>query len=638
MRSCRLTVLGGFAFATGDGTDMPLPTRKDRVLLAYLALADGKPQSRERLAGLLWGDRAETQARDSLRQSLAALRQAFRQTGLDPLQAERDLVVLGLEGIVIDAVVFAHLAAADPAAALPLYAGNLLEGFDGVTPECDAWLAPERERLDALAALALERIAEFSEGPAEDDAAAIRFGRQLLARDRLREPVVRAMMRLLARSGDRAEALKLYGGCRKALQQELGVTPDARTEALYRDILTDRLDKVAVARDVDRASDRPGIAVLPLSNLSGDAALDPLCDGLTEDITTGLGRFRLLFVIDRHSAAAAAEAGDLAEIGRRLNVGFLVQGSLQRRGERVRITVRLVDAATRNQLWGEAVDAPLAEILELPDRVTGAIVATLHGRVEHSVMDQTRRKPKLAAYECLLRGIKYLRGYGPDDNERAVALFGQAVELDPDYHMAQVYLTFGRVIAHGYGRASEDMWQAALAAGHAAVEANGDDSHCHWLLGAMYGHRGDIEHEARHYQRAVELNPNDANAVACIGISLATQGKPDEGIERIRTAMRLNPYHPEWYWDDLGVVFYLAGRYADAIEAFNRRAQKGTYVLPRLAAALAQLGRMDEAAAAVAELRTQQPAFSMAKLDLDNWGPDNAAHFRDGMRKAGLPE
>ena len=135
-----------------------------------------------------------------------------------------------------------------------------------------------------------------------------------------------------------------------------------------------------------------------------------------------------------------------------------MQGSLQRLGDRVRITVRLIDAVSRAQLWGEAYDFPLSDILTVPDKVTGAIVSTLHGRVESSLLEQSRRKPTLAAYECFLRGLKHLRGYGPDDNKRAVELFQQAMDLDPDYALARAYRGFAEVVLHGYSDAPTKFW------------------------------------------------------------------------------------------------------------------------------------------------------------------------------------
>ncbi|HEY7687373.1 MAG TPA: BTAD domain-containing putative transcriptional regulator, partial [Dongiaceae bacterium] len=507
MAACRLTLLGGFGLESGAGK-LSLPTRKDRLLLAYMALSGGRPQPREKLAALLWGDHGEVQARDSLKQALAGIRQVLRQADADPIRADRETVTFEPDGMEVDATQFAGLAGNGdaPERAAALYAGRLLDGFDGVTTEYDDWLRPERERFAGIAQVLLEKMSDAADERIADEA--LRFGARLLADDRLCEPVYRALMRLQARKGSRAEAMRLYNQCRDALKQELGVAPDARTEEFYRDILTDRLQSSA-APESDAAA-VPSIAVLPFDNLSGDADLAPLCDGVTEDIITGLGRFRLLFVIDRYSSSAIAQqTADVQEIGRRLGVGHVVQGSLQRQGERVRITVRLIDAASRAQVWGDVYDIAFADIVAVPDKVTRAIVATLHSRVETSLLDRARRKPSPTAYECVLRGIKHIRGYGPDDNRQAVELFQRAMELDPGYARARAYRAFADVVIHGYGDAPQEVLRNAAALGETAVELDDDDGRCHWLLAMIYNYCGDLKAAERHFDRAIALNPND---------------------------------------------------------------------------------------------------------------------------------
>jgi TolB-like protein/uncharacterized membrane protein len=632
--------LGGFALETGDGRTLTLPTRKDKLLLAYLALSSGQPQSRERLAGLLWGDRAEAQARDSLKQALAEIRQTFRPIAVDPLQADRESVAVAPGKVETDALEFARLAAEarNAEAAAKLYRGDLLDGIDAQTTEFEEWLRPERERLGDLAVRVLDHLA-LSSAAGEIAEDALRLGRHLLARDRLREPVYRALMRIYVRMGERPEALKLYAACREALKRELGVEPDIRTEQLYRDILTDRPSASSPAPAAESTTARPSIAVLPFDNISRDPDVAHFCDGVTEDIITGLGRFHLLFVIDRHSSSAVSQqASDVVEIGRRLGVGYVVQGSVQRLGERVRITVRLIDAGSRAQLWGEAYDSPVSDIMAVPDKVTGAIVSTLHNRVESSLLERSRRKPVLAAYECVLRGVKHLRGYGADDNERAVELFQQAMDLDPHYALARAYRAFADVVVHGYADAPDAILAQALSLATSAVELDDGDGRCHWILGLIHVYRGEIESAERHYQRAIALNRNDANAIAAYGRHLAFLGRPEEGIDRIREAMRLNPYHPEWYWNQLGMVLYAARRYADAAEAYGRVTRPGFWVLCRLAASHAQMGRMNEAAAAADKARRLRPDFSIETLRMPMWSAAEAEHIKDGLRKAGLPD
>ncbi|WP_162917333.1 tetratricopeptide repeat protein [Dongia deserti] len=636
MAACSLTLLGGFGLRSADGRELALSTRKDRLLLAYLALNAGRSLARDRLAGLLWGDRGETQARDSLRQSIAAIRHTCRQVTLDPIASERDSVNFSCDGIEIDAVAFERLAA-EPATwpdAATLYRGALLEGIDGITPEYEAWLAPERERLAALAVRLVENIATTAQ-PSET---ALCLSRQLLARDPVCEPLHRTLMRLHVAAGDRATALKLYAVCRDTLKRELDTVPDLQTEMLYRNILTDRPAQQAPMVDSARATERPSIAVLPFSNLSRDPDLDHLCEGLAEDIITGLGRFRLLFVIDRYSSSMIVkQETDIAEIGRRLGVAHLVQGSLQRQGDRVRITVRLLDAATRAQVWGESYDHPFADLTTIPDTITRALTSTLHGRVESALLAQVRRKPKMAAYECLLRGLKHLRGYGPGDNQRAVELFQQAVDLDPDYARARAYRAFADVVLYGYSDAPDEILDRSHAMATTALELDETDGRCQFLVGLIQRYRGDMDSAERHYQRALELNPNDADVIVGYGRLLAFRGQLEQGLDRVMQGMRLNPYHPEWYWLNLASVLYEAGRYADAAAALSRITKPGYWVLCRLAGCYAELGRMEEARETAANALRLRPNFRVGTLRLRECPPAIADRIRGGLRKAGLP-
>jgi DNA-binding SARP family transcriptional activator/TolB-like protein len=639
---CRLTVLGGFALEMSEGHPIVLSTRKDRLLTVYLAVCAGKPQPRGKLAGLLWADRSEAQARESLRQSLTSLRQAFRAAGIDPLQADRDTAALDPSKLDIDVVAFETLARTTDPAGLELYRGELLEGFDPPTSEYETWLRSERLRLEELAIGMLERLAASELSGSTMDGV-VEVGRRLLNRDPLRESVYRTLMRVLQAQGKRAEALKLYKKCRDILKAELGIAPDLETEQLYRDVLTDRTSPPVSLPPTEASQEgyggRSSLAVMPFDNLSADSALNPLCEGLAEDVITGLGRFRLLSVIDRHSSSVIAKrTADTAEISRQLGVKFIIQGSLLRLPDSLRITVRLVDASRRVQCWGETYTIRGSEVPTLPDKVVGAIVATLHSRLESSLIEQVRHKPSWDAYECVLQGIKHIRGYAPGDNLRAVELFQQAVELDPDYALARAYRGFADGVLHNYSAASPEILAASKAMAQQAVEMDPFDPRCQWLLGMTLAWCGDWAGEERAYRRALELNPGDANIMATYGMLLAAQGRAEDGIALIREAMKLNPYHPDWYWIDLGCALYVARRYTDAIEAFLHRSSPGTWVLARLAACYAQLGQMDDAARTVSELMKLKPNFSIADHRVGSWKFADVAHFSEGMRKAGLPD
>jgi len=638
VRRCHLNLLGGWSLTADDGAELSLPNRKDKQLLAYLATQGGQFHARERLANLLWADRTDAQARDSLRQALAALRKAFRLVGLDPVQGDRTHVCLNCAELTVDVVKFSE--GGSNLAVVHLYQGPFLQGLDMSTPEFEQWVMQERHRLDALAA-ELVCSASMSAVSPEDTDAPLQLGRRLLALDPLLEPVYRATMRLLQARGERVMALKAYASCREALRDELGAEPDHETERLYRDILTgkpaDPVSDKAVSPEF--LPDKPSMAVLPLVNLTGNESLGFLCEGLAEDISTGLGRFRSLFVIDRHSAAAVAAAtADTVEIGKRLGAALLVQGSLQANKSRLRINLRLIDSTSRAQTWSDMFDCDIGEAPGIPDQIIRAIITTVQNRAENTVITQAKAKTTMAVYECTIRGIKHLRGYATDDNEKALALFRQALELDPDYALAQAYLAFTEVVLNDYDAAPRTLLLDCKARIDQALATDPDDGRIHWLLASVHHCLREFEDEKRQFERALALNPNDANAMVSYGSALACFGRHDEGLAAVREAMSLNPFHSEWYWLALGDILMAAGRYEDAIEAFKRRTRPKVWVLTRMAICYAHGGRIEEARDTAKRILEQKPDFRISQLRRGGWLEKDVARLREGMLLAGLPE
>jgi len=387
---------------------------------------------------------------------------------------------------------------------------------------------------------------------------------------------------------------------------------------------------------------KPSIAVLPFDNLSGDAAQAYLSDGITEDIITELSRFHSLFVIARNSSFAwRGESVDVRRVGRELGVRFVVEGSVRMAGERLRITVQLIEAATGNHLWAERYDRAIGDLFEVQDEVARTIVATLAGRLENAEVRSAARKHagSLPAYDCVLRGIEHLRGYGADDNRQARELFERAIALDPSYALAHAYLALALLVEHGYDKAPAAIKDRVLELALAALRLDPGDGRGHQVLAQAHLARGAVDQAMAHAERSMAFNPNDATAVEQVGLISIRAGRAAEGIDLIRQAMRLNPYHPDWYWTDLAIGLYAAHRYAEALDA-NRRiaAWKSPAHLARLAACYAQLGRLDEARAEAAELLRVKPDFRISRLVASYQDPADAEHERDGLRKAGLPE
>jgi len=362
------------------------------------------------------------------------------------------------------------------------------------------------------------------------------------------------------------------------------------------------------------SSGKPTIAVLPLTNMSGDPAQAYFSDGITEDIITELSRFRSLRVIARNSSFQYRDKSvDIRRAGQELGAQYVVEGSVRTIGARVRITVQLIDAVTGNHLWSERYDRDLQDLFAVQDEVTRTIVATITGRVESvEIEGATRRRTENpTAYDVLLRGVELLRGSERADNIAARELFERAIALDPRFALAHAYLSMSLLVEHRYDGAPDEIKERALKEGLSAVRLDPCESRCHQFLAQAYRFHGDFDLALMHFQRALALNPNDATGLALMGSVLGVSGRPDEGAELIRQAMALNPFHPTWYWGQLAIALYAARRYEEALEADRRSAdQTQFWYLARMAACHAQLGRTEAARSLVVEaLRRKPPAI-----------------------------
>ena len=388
---------------------------------------------------------------------------------------------------------------------------------------------------------------------------------------------------------------------------------------------------------------KPSIAVLPFDNLSGQPEETYFSDGITEDIITGLARFRSLFVIARNSSFAfRSMPTDMAEIGRKLGVSYLLEGSFRRSGERVRITAQLIDAATGVHLWAERYDRKLDDIFVVQDEVAQTIVSTLAGRIEDARLQQVLYMPttNLVAYDCWLRGVAYFRGYAEDDNQNAYDMFKSAVKLDARYALAHAYLALVWVALHGHASAPAGVLDEALATATHALELDPQESRCHRILSHIWIMRRDFSTAEHHLRRAVDLNPNDADARVSMGNLLALQGRPEEALIWIDTAIRLNPLYPTWYNVFLGIALYSLRRYEEAAQALQRVSEKGYWSRARLAACYGQLGRTKDAEAQVIAILQQKPDFTIEDFfhrDVLLERTEDRELLRDGLIKAGLP-
>jgi adenylate cyclase len=445
------------------------------------------------------------------------------------------------------------------------------------------------------------------------------------------------------------------GAIRDQARDRLGVTFEdlgdqtvkniSRPIRVFRVVLDGPKTPAASARPTRLAAamDKPSIAVLPFVNMSGDPEQEFFADGLTEDIITELSRFRDLFVISRNSAFVhKGKPVRVKDVAAAFGVQYVVEGSVRKLGSRVRITVQLIDAETDRHVWAERYDRELEDLFAIQDEVTAAIVATLPGRVEAATHDRAKRKPtdNMAAYECVLAGKILHHRSTPKDNASALEMLERAIALDAKYAHAHAWkaCVLGQAWVYGwcedrdatFGRVGEEL-QTALA-------LDDNDSDMHRILAAWNLAQDYHDKAMYHQERALSLNPNNDLIVVQHGEILTWLGRPDEGIEWIRKAMRLNPYHPERYWSHLGRAYFVARRYPEAIEAFGRITNPDHTHHASLAAACAQMGDDTTARAHAAEVKRLQPAFSGATYlaTLHYKQESDRAHHRDGLLKAGL--
>jgi adenylate cyclase len=304
----------------------------------------------------------------------------------------------------------------------------------------------------------------------------------------------------------------------------------------------------------------------------------------------------------------------------------------------LRITVRLVDSTSRAQTWSEVFECATGDAPGIPDQIVSAIIATVHNRAEHTVADRLKGTPSMMVYEMTMRGIKHLRGYAADDNEKALALFRDAVKEDPTYALGQAYLAFAEVVANDYDNAPTVLLLDCKTRIDQALAIDPDDGRIRWLLAQVHGYLLEFGDKRRQLERALALNSNDANARISYGSVLCALGEHEAGIRHIGEAMRINPFHPEWYWVALGDAFLGARHYADAIEAYKRRTRPLVWVMTRLAICHAHLGQTSDAREVTRRILELNPEFRVSTLRRGSWSGADVAHMQEGMRLAGLPE
>jgi adenylate cyclase len=395
--------------------------------------------------------------------------------------------------------------------------------------------------------------------------------------------------------------------------------------------------------------DKPSIAVLPFDNMSTDPEQAFFADGISEDIITELSKFRSLFVIARNSSFAfKGQSMDVKEVSRKLGVRYVVEGSVRRSGNRVRVTAQLIDAVDDKHLWAERYDRELEDIFAVQDEVTHAIVSTIEPHLGSTERQRARRKhtESLGAWECYQRALWHMYQYQRDDLEQALQLLERAIALDATFSSAYAGLALSLYyqIILGFAPDRDAEMARALDAGKTAVKLDETDPFAHVALGRLYTLHADHDAAIAQCDSAISLTPSYAHAHFGRAHSLWMSGRAEEAIVSHDEAMRLSPRDPVmWaYMASKALALIMLGRYEEALDLAvraQRLPNSALWAFLPEASALALLDRIDEARAALDRARALQRDVSVKFVDnvLPITDRDYHDRFVGGLIKAGMP-
>jgi TolB-like protein/class 3 adenylate cyclase len=397
--------------------------------------------------------------------------------------------------------------------------------------------------------------------------------------------------------------------------------------------------------------DKPSIAVLPFQNMSGDPEQEYFADGTVEDIITALSHFRQLFVIARNSSFVyKGRAVDVKQVSRDLGVRYLLEGSVRKAANRIRITAQLIDAQTGVHLWAQRFDGGLEDIFDLQDQVTVRVVGEIAPKLEQAEIERSKRKPtdSLDAYDYYLRGREKLNRGTREATDEALSQFYEALQIDPDFasaHAMAAWCHFWRKVNGWMGDRVKEIAEGARLA-RRAVELGQDDAVALTRSGHALGHlAADLDGGIALIDKALLINPNLAAAWFLGGFLRLLNGDPDDATAYFERAMRLSPLDPEMYRMQAGMA--MAHLFAGRLNTASSLAETVFRHLPSflmpvgvMAASHALAGRQDEAERAMTRLRELDPTLRISSLA--DWlpirRPKDLATLADGLRKAGLPD
>jgi adenylate cyclase len=394
--------------------------------------------------------------------------------------------------------------------------------------------------------------------------------------------------------------------------------------------------------------DKPSISVLPFTNMSGDPEQEYFADGMVEDIITGLSRIKWLFVIARNSTFVyKGKPIDVKQVGRELGVRYVLEGSVRKSGNRVRVTGQLIDTETATHVWAERYDRALDDIFALQDELTMSVIGAIEPTLRQAEIERAKRKrpDSLDAYDLYLRALPFAFTAMPEFMDQALPLLQQAVAIEPDYALAHAYIAWCNEIRHLRGGLHDETRAAGLRHAHLAIATGGDDATALAVAAFVIGIlKQDYQTAFNAFDRAMALSPSSAQAFGFSSIIRAWAGDSRTSVEHAETAIRLSPFDPLIYFPYIGsaIGHFFAGDFDDAVSAASRAAQANPrFSIPCVlqAASLASLGRIDEAKASAQRLLSLEPTFSVGSfVTVKFTSAERLSMLAEALRQAGLPE
>ena len=396
--------------------------------------------------------------------------------------------------------------------------------------------------------------------------------------------------------------------------------------------------------------EKPSIAVLPFSNLSGDPTQDYIADGISENIISALSKISEMFVIASNSTFTyKGKPVKIQQVSEELGVRYVLEGSAQKIGNRIRITAQLIDATTGHHLWSEKYDRDLKDLFALQDEITQKIIVELQVKLTEGEQARVSQKTttNLEAWSCAVKGLTLFKRSSRENTAKAIKLFERAVKLDPNYVWAWVWLARMHYVESRYSQSPSESFKKVVQISQKVLALDDADSDVHALLGIIYVRQKRYKEAIAEGKKATELGPTNAHAYFFLGVTMYIVGRFDDAIELVKKAMRLHPYYPAYYLVWLGSAYRMTGRYDEALTVYKQlldRSRKGEY--PSIASHLflaevyAELGREEEARTHAAEVLRLKPKFSLKWLSkFITYEYKDPAHLQrrvNALRKAGL--